>query len=184
MPMTQQNEVRAFAGENRLLIDSDLPDNVSPDALNCDYSRATIRKRDGFTKLHTRPALEGGIRIDNDTTAKTVWIPYHTDFDTAFDGDFTIESWVLVGYNTTAFRLIFQINGGTFNNGWALTGSSGVFAFTMVDSGGTPQSPATFSYTIGKWHHVVHVCGWCRFGRYCNVFRLDFQHRAYLVQLP
>ncbi len=155
MPMMQQNEVRAFAGENRLLLDSDLPDNVSPDAQNCDYSRATIRKRDGFVKLHNNPGLEGGIRIDNSTQNKTIYIPHHEDYTTALSGDFTIEYWCRVVTYSTAFRVHYKINGATFNNGWGQNGSAGQFAFTMTDGGGTNRTVTAFTYTLNKWHHVA-----------------------------
>lgn len=155
MPMMRQNEVRAFAGENRLLLDSDLPDNVSPDALNCDYSRATIRKRDGFLKLHGEPALEGGVRFDNSAQNKTIYIRHHTDYATAFAGDFTIEFWCRVVSFSGSFRIFYKINGSSFNNGIAINGSSNTFGFTLTDSGGVNRSPAAFTYTLNKWHHVV-----------------------------
>lgn len=156
MPMTHQQEVRAFAGENRLLSDPDLPDNVSPDAQNCDYSRMTIKKRDGFVKLHTSPVLDGGIRIDNTADTKCIWIPKHTDY--RFTGDFTIEICVrIISDSFTANSRI--ISHYLYGTGWRwYIVLSNKFNFTHTSATtGTANTSVTVTGGIvpSTWYHLV-----------------------------
>lgn len=94
--MTQQTQelVKAFTGENRLLRHDLLPDNVSPDAQNVDYSRGTIRERKGYSKIHQRAMVTGGLRIDNDANNRAAILPDASTLD--LDADFTLEIFVIV----------------------------------------------------------------------------------------
>ncbi|MCC6798318.1 MAG: LamG domain-containing protein [Candidatus Hydrogenedentes bacterium] len=146
-------DVRGFFGENRLAPDDLLPVGISPDALNVDYGRGTILSRSGFLKLHTVPAITGGVRIDNASSARTIWVPHHADYN--FSGEFTIECMIRVIHHTGNYRLIFKINSATFNNGWSLNGSSTAFAFSMFDGGGVGCTTASKAYDFGRWYHVA-----------------------------
>lgn len=75
-----------FQGENRHIPSLQLPPTVSPDALNNDYFRGTIRKRNGLKRLDDRPVHLGGAFIKNAAT------------NTAYGGDFAFNpsgSWAL-----------------------------------------------------------------------------------------
>ena len=65
MTLLYQPKVAGFAGEDRLNRDDLLPPNVSPDALNVDYSSATIKKRRGYKRLHDVALKTGGVLINN-----------------------------------------------------------------------------------------------------------------------
>jgi len=152
--LTSQLPVQGFGGENRFATDDDLPDNVSPDALNCDYRQHALEKRSGFVKLHNTAALEGGVRVDNASTARSIWIPHHADYN--FAGAFTIELLVRVFSFSTAFRVVFKLpSSGSVTSGWTLNGSGGNFTFTMVDGGAVARTAAAAAYTTGRWHHVA-----------------------------
>ncbi|MCC6156078.1 MAG: LamG domain-containing protein, partial [Candidatus Hydrogenedentes bacterium] len=147
-------DVKGFFGENRLAPDDLLPAGISPDALNVDYRRGTILSRAGFLKLHTLPALTGGVRIDNSASARTIWVPHHADYN--FSGEFTIECLIRVVTYSGGFRLIFKLpSSGSVTSGWTLNGSNGSFVFSMVDGGGTPRNTASKAYETGRWYHVA-----------------------------
>lgn len=68
-------EIRGFGGEDRH--SPFPPSNVSPDALNCDYSRGAIRKRKGYTRLHSNRLSSGGVEINAQVSSKPcIYIPY------------------------------------------------------------------------------------------------------------
>lgn len=56
-------EIRGFAGEDRF--NPFPPPNVARDGLNNDYSRGTLKKRNGFVRLHERQARQGGVMVRN-----------------------------------------------------------------------------------------------------------------------
>ena len=89
MSQVAQELVKGFRGENRVLGDDELPDNVGVDGLNVDYSGGTLKKREGRRRLHTAAMLEGGVHIANVAQARAVWIGNHEAY--GFTGDFTIE---------------------------------------------------------------------------------------------
>lgn len=70
-----QTPVRLFQGENRLVADVAMGDNVSPDALNCDYSKGTIAKRLGISRVFPNAMLTGGLFIRNTSSNSCVWFP-------------------------------------------------------------------------------------------------------------
>lgn len=82
MATNAQPLVRGFQGEDRRLPDDLLPDHISPDALNVDYSRSTIQKRKGYTKLHQNAVVSGGVRIQNNpVNNRCIIIPDSTPLD-------------------------------------------------------------------------------------------------------
>lgn len=134
MPLSSQPIVRGFLGENRLAPDDLLPDNVSPDAQNVDYSSGTIKKRKGFTKIHERAIYSGGVHIDNDNNNRCIVIPDAPQMDLV--GDFTIEVFFYtVKPLITTETILSKIDA---TSGWIFTtvGTADI-RFRKYDSGGT-----------------------------------------------
>lgn len=161
MPVSTEQQtqplVRNFLGENRLLPDDLLGDSVSPDAVNTDYSRHTIRKRDGYLKLHSESIKEGGVLINNSNQAKTIWIPHNTNQNAV--ANWTIEFSVI--FNDAPVNGVRVIDKDWVNNtaGWQIVVSaSATFVFKMVD--GTPSTRNTTSaveIVPGTKYHVVVI---------------------------
>lgn len=155
--MTQiaQELVRAFRGEDRKLPDDLLPDAVSPNALNVDYSRGTIRKRDGFVKLHGESIKEGGVCIANANQNACVYIQSHTDYDLV--GDFTVEFKFQIFSLVFDHELVTKINEGSAEGWFFEVLSTGRVRFQMYDSVGATKNRTSpiGSIEIGKTYHVL-----------------------------
>ena len=134
MSRPTQPLVRGFKGENRLLADDLLPDNISPDAQNVDYSRGTLRKRKGYTKIHQEAIYSGGIHIDNENNNRAIVIPSSSALNLV--DDFTLE-----------FHAKF------FND---RTGSSSVPAICAKYEVGPVKGWFLFyKSSVGKWRFVM-----------------------------
>lgn len=84
--------INGFRGEDRW--NRDLPPNVARDGLNVDYSRGSIRRRDGLVRLHSKRIQDGGVEIRNDGSDAAVLIPHHAAYE--FSGSFTVNLTVMV----------------------------------------------------------------------------------------
>lgn len=150
-----QPEVRGFQGENRLLADNVLPDNVSPDAQNCDYSLGTIQKRKGYTKVVNSAVKSGGVRINNSSDNACIQIPNHSDYD--FSGAFTVEVFFEASRIDAAGPIITNRDTGS-TAGWEISvTTTGGLACTIYDSGGTERTIAAVAgdFELGERVHAV-----------------------------
>jgi hypothetical protein len=75
--------VSTFSGEHRTAPEHALPQNVSPDALNCDYLDGLLRKRPGWYRLHKTPLLSGGGLTGNQPVARYTanWVMTDSTFE-------------------------------------------------------------------------------------------------------
>ena len=129
-----------------------MPDNVSPDAENNDYQRGSIRRRQGYQRLHSNAVVEGGIQLDNTNGSGTLnnYVSILDDSTLDLDADFTLEIFLRILTEPTAnITIITKRNIGGGNTGWDLiyNYTSYRFDFRMYDSGGTLR---TISSTAGS----------------------------------
>jgi len=152
-----QDIVKAFLGEDRLRSDDQLSDRMSPDAQNCDYSKGTIRKRDGYTKLHNAPGFDGGLWIANSSSNRAVVIPTHDAVNFAPGRTFEITLVINQVLKTTTTR-VFQKSDGT--NGYELRIENGVnLRFYRTAAGVTTGASANIvtAFVIGKRYALAFV---------------------------
>ena len=158
MPQEAQTLVRGFAGENRLLADDLLPDNISPDAQNVDYSSGSLKKRKGFSKIHQGAIVSGGVRVENVSNNRAIVIPDSTVLDLA--GDYTLEVFITFSDSGTsnAQRLITKISG---SSAWRLSWRAGVeqWSWLQYDSGAVAKSAtiavAAMPMVLQETYHLV-----------------------------
>jgi len=139
--------IRGFSGEDRLLRDDLLPDNVSPDAENTDYQRGTLKRRSGYQRLHTNAILDGGIRINTTTTNKdAIIIPDYTGVD--LSGDFLLEVQIMLNAAPTN-DIVLMTKKPVGSSGWHLKYmyTTMTFRFEMYDSGATLRT-ADYAFTV------------------------------------
>lgn len=164
MPLTRQELVRGFQGENRLLPDALLSDRFSPDAQNVDYSRGTIKKRKGYTKLHQSAILSGGIRIENNNNNRCIIIPASAPLD--LEEPSTIEFFVRFNedhFATTAAPEILVKLDTSNTAGWRILYNSANdpprWQITIYDGAGPPANlrAGILEQTIevGEIYHFV-----------------------------
>lgn len=155
MPTIAQPIVIGPFGENRLVPDVMLPDNVSPDALNCDYSTGSIQKRAGFVKLNTESIKEGGVRVANTAQNACIYVHNNTDYD--LDADFTIELFMKFMSTPTGTPVYLEkFVGGA--SGWQFKYQSANtrFQFQMYDSTPTLQLRNwSFPIVLGRRYHFA-----------------------------
>ena len=162
MPLSRET-VKGMVGENRLLPDELLPDNVAVDGRNADYSKGTIARRKGSTKTHAFSVKTGGVLIDNSASNnKCILIRHSSVLDLV--GDFTVEIIVEPMTNpvslTNPAMLVVKSAG---SNGWwmSYSNSSQVWQFRKYDSGGTSRTitvngdVGTGDYRINEKYHVA-----------------------------
>lgn len=151
MPQTPAQRVSDFKGENRLQPDDLLPDNVSPDAQNCDYSRGTIRKRDGYSKLHPDPVVSGGVFIQNAASARHIHIPHISAYQ--FSSSWSVEIFAtFISLNATIPHLISNYTGST---GFALQVNQSSLGAFLFDSGGTIRVAGYTTIKTGVRYHII-----------------------------
>jgi len=155
MALSAQELVRGFTGENRLHADDLLPDNVSPDAQNCDYRKGTIAKRKGFSRLHATAIKEGGQVIENSASNACIIIPHIFVYE--FTKGWTITLRVkLMQLPTDDCTIIGNLDTST-SKGWELRFSPGFrqVYLRLYDTTSTLQEVwASTSLVIGQAHTI------------------------------
>lgn len=155
MALSAQELVRGFTGENRLHADDLLPDNVSPDAQNCDYRKGTIAKRKGFSRLHATAIKEGGQVIENSASNACIIIPHISVYE--FTKGWTITLRVkLMQLPTDDCTIIGNLDTST-SKGWELRFSPGFqqVYLRLYDTTSTLQAVwASTSLVIGQAHTI------------------------------
>lgn len=144
--------VKGFRGEERNSGEPLLEDRVSPDALNVDYGRGTLRRRGGFVKLHSEAVKEGGVRVANAAGARRIQVRSSTTFD--LSSEFTFEVFVVV-HSYSGAGVIACKRPASLTSGWSLDFTGGAFVFSVVDSGGTARVATSAAFALGKRYHVV-----------------------------
>lgn len=158
-----RHKIAGFLGENRLLPDALLKDNIAVDGRNVDYQRGTIKKRKGFVKTHATSVKTGGVLVDNSASNnKCVLIRHSTALQ--LSGDFTIEFVIepmMAASSITTTSFIVNKRSGT--NGWFVwyNVTSQIWRFSMYDSGGTLKTVSvngdcgTGDYRINERYHIA-----------------------------
>ena len=159
MGMISQEIVRDFRGEDRLHPDEILAPNVSPDAQNVDYSARTIKRRDGYVRLHDISIKTGGVLIDNTATSnKCIQIPGHSDYVFAAQ-NWCVELRIQLLEDPPSEIEIVSFLDAAGLKGWKFTyhPTNGLTIWWTHGAGQSASSPGTQLLTVGVNHHIAVV---------------------------